>query len=430
MSAYKNQQKQIADTEKFIERFRYKATKSVQVQSRIKQLDKVDRIEIEEEDTASVHFRFPDAPRSGRMVFEAEGVVKSFGEKTVLRGIDFAVERGEKIAFVGKNGEGKTTFSKMLVGQDDVSGGSITLGHNVSIGYYAQHQAEMLDPNATVLDIIDRAATGEMRTKIRDLLGAFLFSGDSVYKKVRVLSGGEKSRLAMAKLLLEPVNALVLDEPTNHLDMRSKDVLKQALMDYDGALIVVSHDRDFLQGLTGKVVEFRGGNIKEFAGDIYEFLRLKNMDTLRELEATKKTSADEKRAANAEESQTVKPTSQAAPITEAPTAPVAKPITITTTAPTSNGTPAPTLDREERKRLQREERKLAKQIEDCEAQISKLEKEIAATETAMQSEDFYAAPNVQTVLTLHDAKRKELDAKVEEWSALSAEREELLALGV
>jgi ATP-binding cassette subfamily F protein 3 len=407
------------------------------VQSRIKQLDKVERIEIEEEDTASVHFRFPDAPRSGRMVFEAEGVVKSFGEKTVLRGIDFAVERGEKIAFVGKNGEGKTTFSKMLVGQDDVSGGTITLGHNVSIGYYAQHQAEMLDPNATVLDIIDRAATGEMRTKIRDLLGAFLFSGDSVYKKVRVLSGGEKSRLAMAKLLLEPVNALVLDEPTNHLDMRSKDVLKQALMDYDGALIVVSHDRDFLQGLTGKVVEFRGGNIKEFAGDIYEFLRLKNMDTLRELEATKKTSSDEKRAANAEESQAAKPTSQAAkptsqaaPTAETPNVPVVKPIATTATAPTSNGTPAPTLDREERKRLQREERKLAKQIEDCEAQISKLEKEIAATETAMQSEDFYAAPNVQTILTAHDAKRKELDAKVEEWSALSAEREELLALGV
>jgi ATP-binding cassette subfamily F protein 3 len=211
--------------------------------------------------------------------------------------------------------------------------------------------------------------------------------------------------------------------------MRSKDVLKQALMDYDGALIVVSHDRDFLQGLTGKVVEFRGGNIKEFAGDIYEFLRLKNMDTLRELEATKKTSSDEKRAANAEESQATKQTSQAAPIAEAPTAPAVKPIA-TTTAPTSNGTPAPTLDREERKRLQREERKLAKQIEDCEAQISKLEKEIAETETAMQSQDFYAAPNVQTVLTAHDAKRKELDAKVEEWSALSAEREELLALGV
>ncbi len=430
MSAYKNQQKQIADTEKFIERFRYKATKAVQVQSRIKQLDKVERIEIEEEDTASVHFRFPEAPRSGRMVFEAEGVVKSFGEKTVLRGIDFAVERGDKIAFVGKNGEGKTTFSKMLVGQDETTSGIIRLGHNVSIGYYAQHQAEMLDPNASVLDIIDRAATGEMRTKIRDLLGAFLFSGDSVYKKVKVLSGGEKSRLAMAKLLLEPVNALVLDEPTNHLDIRSKDVLKQALMDYDGALIVVSHDRDFLQGLTGKVVEFRGGNIKEFAGDIYEFLRLKNMDTLRELEATKKTSADEKRAANTDEPQASKPISQAAPIAEAPTAPVVKPITTTATAPTSNGTPAPTLDREERKRLQREERKLAKQIEDCEAHISKLEKEIEETETAMQSQDFYAAPNVQTVLTLHDAKRKELDAKVEEWSALSAEREELLAMGV
>jgi ATP-binding cassette subfamily F protein 3 len=268
-----------------------------------------------------------------------------------------------------------------------------------------------------------------MRTKIRDLLGAFLFSGDAVYKKVRVLSGGEKSRLAMAKLLLEPVNALVLDEPTNHLDMRSKDVLKQALMDYDGALIVVSHDRDFLQGLTGKVVEFRGGNIKAFAGDIYEFLRLKNMDTLRELEATKKTSSDEKRAASAEENQAPKPSSPAAPTTETPSA-AATPPAKAPPSTTVNTAPAPTLDREERKRLQREERKIAKQIEDCEMRISTLEAEIAATEAAMQSPDFYAAANVQAILTAHDAKRKELDAKVEEWSALSGEREKLLALGV
>ena len=406
LAAYANQQKQIADTEKFIERFRYKATKAVQVQSRIKQLDKIDRIEIEEEDTASVHFRFPEAPRSGRVVFEAQGIVKRFGQKSVLNGIDFAIERGEKVAFVGKNGEGKTTFAKMLVGQEDTSGGVITIGHNVSIGYYAQHQAEMLDPNATVLDIIDRAATGEMRTKIRDLLGAFLFSGDTVYKKVKVLSGGEKSRLAMAKLLLEPINALILDEPTNHLDMRSKDVLKQALMDYDGALIVVSHDRDFLQGLTGKVVEFRGGAIKEFAGDIYEFLRLKNIESLRHLEKT----TPEKNSA-----ESAKPE---------PSAP-----SNTGSSPNPPST-APALDREERKRLQKEERRLARQIEECEKAIADLETSISAIEQQMADAEFYTKPNFKDIIAEVESQRKALDSKMEEWASLSAEREEITALGI
>ncbi|MCU0424202.1 MAG: ATP-binding cassette domain-containing protein [Candidatus Kapabacteria bacterium] len=433
LAAFTNQQKQIADTEKFIERFRYKATKAVQVQSRIKQLDKIDRIEIEEEDTASVHFRFPDAPRSGRTVFEAQGVVKSFGEKTILRGIDFAIERGEKIAFVGKNGEGKTTFAKMLVGQEEVSGGVITIGHNVAIGYYAQHQAEMLDPNATVLDIIDRAATGEMRTKIRDLLGAFLFSGDSVYKKVKVLSGGEKSRLAMAKLLLEPINALILDEPTNHLDMRSKDVLKQALMDYDGALIVVSHDRDFLQGLTGKVVEFRGGAIKEFAGDIYEFLRIKNIETLRQLEKSTKE-PNTPQPASHEPPQAPLQAPQQTPLQAPQQTPVqttSKPEPINQNLePIASATTSP-LDREERKRLQKEERRLARLIEDCEKQISALETSIGAIEQQMAEAEFYTKPNFKDVIAEVESQRKALDTTMEEWAKLSAEREEiLLTMGV
>ena len=418
MSAYKNQQKQIAETEKFIERFRYKATKAVQVQSRIKQLNKIDRIEIDEEDTSSVHFRFPEAPRSGRVVFEAQNIVKKYGEgadeKTILRGVNFAVERGEKVAFVGKNGEGKSTFSKILMGKESADG-QVTIGHNVSIGYYAQHQAEMLDPNATVLDIIDRAATGEMRTKIRDLLGAFLFGGDTVEKKVKVLSGGEKSRLALAKLLLEPVNALILDEPTNHLDMRSKDVLKKALLDYNGAVIVVSHDRDFLQGLTNKVVEFRGGHLKEYDGDIYEFLRLKNLDSLKELEAKDKGKGQKdegKIEVKAEEKSVV------------PTLPVEQLNTQRSTLNTSSA--APPLDREEKKRLQREQRRLERQIEECEARIAALENEIATLDAAMNNPDFYTAPNLKETLTANEAKRKELESKMEEWTAL---QEELATVG-
>jgi ATP-binding cassette, subfamily F, member 3 len=435
MAAYTNQQKEIAETERFIERFRYKATKANQVQSRIKALDKVDRIEIEEEDNSSVKFRFPDAPRSGRLVFEAKDVTKRFGDHTVLRGVNFAVERGDKVAFVGKNGEGKTTFSKMLIGKEDyeVSGsarqsgqaseqstGGITLGHNVSIGYYAQHQAEMLDPNATVLDIIDRAATGEMRTKIRDLLGAFLFSGDAVYKKVKVLSGGEKSRLALAKLLLEPVNALVLDEPTNHLDMRSKDVLKQALMDYDGSLIVVSHDRDFMQGLTSKVVEFRGGNLKEFDGDIYEFLRLKNLDSLQQLEAKAKPAQ--------KQASTPSPTpSSDAKLNEKIDGKTAgnaggKPVAAQQ-APVQASTSSP--NKPANKEQEREQRRLRRAIDDAEKRIATLEADVAALETQMAEPDFYNAANVREKITLHERQRNELDAAMEQWSALQGELDAL-----
>jgi ATP-binding cassette subfamily F protein 3 len=282
LSAYRNQQKQIEDTREFIERFRYKATKAVQVQSRIKQLEKMDIIEIEEEDIASLHIMFPPAPRSGTIVVEINNLIKKYNENTVLNQIGLIIERGEKIAFVGRNGEGKTTLSRIIVGELEYSG-ECKIGYNVRIGYYAQNQDELLNPEMTVLQTIDRVAVGEIRTKMRDILGAFLFSGDDVDKKVKVLSGGEKSRLALTRLLLEPYNLLVLDEPTNHLDMRSKDILKQALQKYDGTLIVVSHDREFLDGLNDKIYEFRDQKIREYRGGIYEFLSKRRIGSLQDL---------------------------------------------------------------------------------------------------------------------------------------------------
>lgn len=290
MAAYRNQQKMIEDTEDFIERFRYKATKAVQVQSRIKQLDKIERLEVDDEDNSAINIKFPAAPRSGTVVVEAKGASKSYGPKVILDNIDFTIERGEKVAFVGKNGEGKSTFSKMIMAQIDFAGLCKT-GHNVSIGYFAQNQDELMNENLTVLETIDQVAVGDVRTKIRDLLGAFLFRGEDVDKKVKVLSGGERSRLAMVKLMLQPVNLLVLDEPTNHLDMRSKDILKQALINFDGTLIVVSHDREFLSGLVGKVYEFRDHKIKEHIGGIYEFLQKRNLDSFKELEKKVKIEA-------------------------------------------------------------------------------------------------------------------------------------------
>ncbi len=287
-AAYRNQQKMIGDSEEFIERFRYKASKAVQVQSRIKQLDKIDRIEVDEEDTSAINIKFPAAPRSGTIVVEAANVTKAYGNHVVLNGVDFIIERGEKIAFVGKNGEGKTTFSKVIMNEIDFQGNS-KIGHNVSIGYFAQNQDELMNENLTVLETIDLVAVGDVRFKMRDLLGAFLFRGDDVDKKVKVLSGGERSRLAMVKLLLQPVNLLVLDEPTNHLDMRSKDLLKQALLNYDGTLILVSHDREFLDGLVTKVYEFKDHKIKEFIGGIYDFLQKRKLENLSELERKTKS---------------------------------------------------------------------------------------------------------------------------------------------
>ena len=287
IAAFRNQQKMIEDTEKFIERFRYKATKAVQVQSKIKQLDKVERLEVDDEDKSAINLRFPPAPRSGTVVVEAEDLTKNYGDLKVLDRINFKIQRGEKVAFVGRNGEGKTTFAKIIIGQLEHSG-NLKIGHNVKIGYFAQNQDELLDENKTVLATIDDIAKGDIRTKIRDMLGAFLFRGDDVEKKVRVLSGGERSRLALVKLLLEPSNLLVLDEPTNHLDMRSKDILKQALIKFDGTLIVVSHDRDFLDGIVSKVYEFRHNRIKEHIGGIYDFLRKKRIENLKDIEKKEK----------------------------------------------------------------------------------------------------------------------------------------------
>ncbi len=282
MAAYLNQQKMIEKTEEFIERFRYKATKAVQVQSKIKQLKKIDRITVETEDISNINIKFPPCPHSGKIVVEIKNLTKKFDNHLVLQNIDFVLERGEKVAFVGKNGEGKTTLSRILVGNLDYEG-DLKIGHQVKIGYFAQNQDEILDENKTVFQTLDDIAVGDIRTKIRDILGAFLFQGDDVDKKVKVLSGGERSRLAIAKLLLEPVNLLILDEPTNHLDIHSKEILKQALQQYDGSFIVVSHDRDFLHGLTKKLYEFKNHGIKEYTGDVYEFLESRKLLHLNEL---------------------------------------------------------------------------------------------------------------------------------------------------
>ena len=287
--AYLNQQKMIQETEEFIERFRYKATKAVQVQSRIKQLEKLERLEVDMEDTSRLNLKFPPAPRSGDYPIIIDELRKDFGEHNVFHDVTFTIRRGEKVAFVGKNGEGKSTLVKCIMGQLDYLG-TLKIGHNVKIGYFAQNQAALLDENLTVFETIDYVATGDIRTKIRDILGAFMFGGEASDKKVKVLSGGERSRLAMIRLLLEPCNLLILDEPTNHLDMQSKDVLKAALKDFDGTLICVSHDRDFLDGLVSKVYEFGGGRVKEHLGGIYDFLRAKRMDNLQQLNSNSRES--------------------------------------------------------------------------------------------------------------------------------------------
>ncbi len=288
--AWENQQKLIADTKDFIERFRYKPTKAVQVQSRIKMLEKIVPIEIDEVDNSRLRLKFPPAPRSGDFPLIVEDVAKSYGDHLVFEHAEFTLRRGEKVAFVGKNGEGKSTLVKCIMGQIPFDG-ELRLGHNVKIGYFAQNQAQLLDEELTVFDTIDRVAVGDIRTRIRDILGAFMFGGEDIDKKVKVLSGGEKTRLAMIKLLLEPVNFLILDEPTNHLDMRTKDILKDAIRDFEGTVIVVSHDRDFLDGLVGKVYEFGGGKVKENLGGIYDFLRSRNLTALEDLQLSRRTEA-------------------------------------------------------------------------------------------------------------------------------------------
>lgn len=286
-AAFNNQQREIRQIERFIERFRYKNTKARQVQSRIKMLEKMDKVEIDDKDESSIRFEFPSAPASGKIVLEAESLTKKYGDKLVLDRIDFVALRGEKIAFVGRNGEGKSTFSKIITGNLNYQG-KLKVGHNVSTGYYAQNQAEMLDLDKTVFETIDEIAVGDIRPRIRNILGSFLFGEEDIDKKVRVLSGGEKARLSLAKLLLTPVNMIILDEPTNHLDMQSKDVLKNALLQYKGTLIIVSHDRDFLEGLTDKVFEFKNRDIKEYIGDIYEFLNQRKIGMLEDLNTERK----------------------------------------------------------------------------------------------------------------------------------------------
>ena len=384
IAAFRNQKKMIDDTEKFIERFRSKATKAIQVQSKIKQLDKVDRLEVDDEDTRAIHIRFAPAPRSGTVVIEAENLSKSFGSLHVLKNVNFKTERGEKIAFVGRNGEGKTTFSRIIIGETDYTG-SLKLGHNVSTGYFAQNQDELLDENKTVFQTIDEIAKGDIRTKIRDMLGAFLFRGEDIDKKVKVLSGGERSRLALVKLLLEPYNLLILDEPTNHLDMRSKDILKQALIKYDGTLIVVSHDRDFLDGLVKKVYEFRHNRIKENIGGIYDFLRKKKIENLKDIERKDKVKTDAALANVSSNKQKY-------------------------------------LDKKE---YDRNLRKLRKRLEESETEIEKLEAEIIAVDKAFMEPGNSSSAHEKDYIRYQDL-REQLNEEMNKWAQYSQEVEEFL----
>jgi ATP-binding cassette subfamily F protein 3 len=400
LRAYENQQKQIQDTEEFIERFRYKATKAVQVQSRIKQLERIVPIEIDEEDNSALRLKFPPASRSGNYPVIAEEVAKRYGDHTVFEHVNLTIERGEKVAFVGKNGEGKSTLVKCIMGEIPFEG-KLTIGHNVQIGYFAQNQAQLLDGERTVFDTIDYVAQGEIRTKIRDILGAFMFGGEASDKKVKVLSGGERSRLAMIRLLLEPVNFLILDEPTNHLDMRSKDVLKEAIRDFDGTVIVVSHDREFLDGLVTKVYEFGGGAVKEHLGGIYDFLQKKKLESLDELGKASKPSLVTSAKANAS---TGGETSSAAG------------------AAGGNATAGAALSYEEQKERAKKVRKAEKAVADCEAEIERLEAEVAALEAKM------ATPEGAADLSLyeqHGQLKKQLDGVVEQWETASMELEEL-----
>lgn len=389
MRAFQNQQKQIKDTEEFIERFRYKATKAVQVQSRMKQLAKIERIEVDEVDTSHLNLKFPPAPRSGDFPVIADNVGKRYGEHQVFDHATFTIKRGEKVAFVGKNGEGKSTLVKCIMNEIPFTG-SLKIGHNVKIGYFAQNQASMLDGEISVFDTIDRVAVGDIRTKIRDILGAFMFGGEASDKKVKVLSGGEKTRLAMIRLLLEPVNLLILDEPTNHLDMKTKDILKQAIKDFDGTVIVVSHDREFLDGLVEKVYEFGGGKVRECLGGIYEFLEKKKMESLHELEANAPLRQQEKK-------QDAKPAPKAA----------AQP------APEQTQT-ARRISYAEQREKQKQLKRLQKKVEEAEAEISRIEGEIAEIEQKLAAGDTNPE-----LYTLHAQRTKQLENAMSLWELAS-----------
>jgi ATP-binding cassette subfamily F protein 3 len=386
--AYENQKKMIEDTEDFIEKFRYKATKAVQVQSRIKQLAKIERLEVDMEDTSHLNLRFPPAPRSGQIPVEVEGLTKKYDDKTILQDIGLIINRGEKVAFVGKNGEGKSTLVKCIMGEISDYTGKLKLGHNVQIGYFAQNQASLLDGEVTVFDTIDRVAVGDIRTKIRDILGAFMFGGEASDKKVKVLSGGERSRLAMIKLLLEPVNLLILDEPTNHLDIPSKEVLKQAIKDFDGTAIIVSHDRDFLDGLVDKVYEFSNKKVREHLGGIYDFLRKKQIDSLAELN---KTAAEKE---------------------------------VKATEPVVEERSSNQISYEARKELNRKIRKAERSMEEAEKAVERIEAEIAEMEEMLQKPENVADG---TLFQKYEAKKHELEQKMYEWEILGEETEQLKA---
>ena len=378
--AYLNQQKMIQETEEFIERFRYKATKAVQVQSRIKQLEKLERLEVDIEDNSRLSLRFPPAPRSGDFPVIVEDLRKDFGEHMVFQNATFTIRRGEKVAFVGKNGEGKTTLVRCIMGQLDYMG-TLKIGHNVKIGYFAQNQAALLDGELTVFQTIDNVAVGDIRTQIRNILGAFMFGGEASEKKVKVLSGGERSRLAMIRLLLEPCNLLILDEPTNHLDMQSKDVLKAALKEFNGTVICVSHDRDFLDGLVDKVYEFGGGKVKEHLGGIYDFLRSKRIDTLQELERKNDEAMRRKGDEAKGENSSAK------------------------------------LDYAAQKAAAAARRKKEKQIADIEAAIAKLEQEQQEMEMLLTDVAHQTSENFQR----YEHIKHEMEQRLYEWEILSEE---------
>ena len=377
MAAYENQQKMIEKTEDFINKFRYKPTKSNQVQSRIKALEKLDRIEIDETDKSTLTVKSPPAPRSGDVVFKGTDLTVGYPQKVVFRNAEIEIRRGEKVALVGRNGEGKTTLMRVIMGQLDPISGEAKVGHNVSIGYFAQNQEDVLDKSQTVLETLESIASGDIRTKLRDILAAFLFKGEDIDKKVAILSGGERARLGMAKLMLQPYNLLALDEPTNHMDIRSKDVLKQALKNFDGTLVVVSHDRDFLDGLVDKMYEFRDGKVKEHLGGIQDFLDERKIETLQELERRFK---DESKPAEPEIS-------------------VGK-------------------QKYEAKRVEsKEERKLRNRISFLEKEISKLEDEMKKVESVLSSPG--KDDDVMELTRQYLEYKRDLDAKTEEWAELS-----------
>lgn len=389
--AYLNQQKQIQDTEDFIERFRYKATKSVQVQSRIKQLAKIERIEVDEVDNSCLNLRFPPAPRSGDYPIIAENVGKCYGDHQVFDEATFTIKRGEKVAFVGKNGEGKSTLVKCIMGEIPFTG-ELKIGHNVKIGYFAQNQAQLLDGEISVFDTIDHVAVGDIRTKIRDILGAFMFGGEASDKKVKVLSGGEKTRLAMIRLLLEPVNLLILDEPTNHLDMKTKDILKQAIKDFNGTVIVVSHDREFLDGLVEKVYEFGGGKVKECLGGIYDFLEKKKLSSLTELELSKSTTKDFQTISNNNQSSNH-----------------------SFSTSTQSHSKLSYAEQKEREKLIK---RVKKAVVEAEAEISQIELQIEELENKIATGEY-----TQDIFDEHAKMQKQLEEAMTQWELASIELE-------